>query len=276
MVFTDCPGLLESHRRRRFCAPLVDTAWRAYQEADVCLFVLDTVKRPDAGLFRVIRALAGSAPCEAHGGAEGSAGLGNGATNWGCHGQQTEGATTDGHLVAVGGEEGYEDGEESPEPRKPVALVLNKIDLVQHKKWVKSRTRELKNHGTFAGVFYTSAKHGIGVENIVQFLKAAARPGHWVYPPDMLTTMSQVQVVEQAVRTYIYCWFNRELPYQVGQKVIGWTRAENGALIIEMVGGHKEHTKRVPGAIRQNGRRREDHMWRTGQNSQTDAEKRLP
>nr|BAN66199.1 small GTP-binding protein domain containing protein [Babesia bovis] len=62
MVFTDCPGILESHRRRKFCAPLVDTAWRAYRESDVCLFIIDAVKRPRAELFRVIRNLAGATP----------------------------------------------------------------------------------------------------------------------------------------------------------------------------------------------------------------------
>ncbi|CDR97329.1 small GTP-binding protein domain containing protein, putative [Babesia bigemina] len=243
IILMDCPGILESHRRRRFCAPLVDTAWRTYREADACLLVLDTVKRPDAELFRIVRLLAGAAPCDT--GAVSEAGDGHvgdmdhrpsypeaaGADDADPDGtelfDEDEPAALAGGEIAAG-------GHEPCERRKPVALVLNKIDLVQHKKWVKARTREMKNHGTFDDIFYTSAKHGIGVERVLHFLKAVARPGRWVYPPDMLTTMSKVQVVEQLVRTYIYCWFNKELPYQVGQKVIGWTPADNGSLIIEM------------------------------------------
>eukprot|EP00371_Babesia_bovis_P003363 XP_001612010.1 small GTP-binding protein domain containing protein [Babesia bovis T2Bo] len=209
MVFTDCPGILESHRRRKFCAPLVDTAWRAYRESDVCLFIIDAVKRPRAELFRVIRNLAGATPYSLD-----------------------IDRTSDKAL-----DDDFEDTfEASSEDRIPVALVLNKIDLVKHKKWVKCRTRELKNHGAFADIFYTSAKHGIGGEHIITFLKSMAKSGHWAYPPDMVTTMSRVQVVEQTVRTYLYCWFNKELPYQIGQKIIGWTRVDNGSLVIEMVG----------------------------------------
>ncbi|ORM39990.1 GTPase Era [Babesia sp. Xinjiang] len=237
MIFTDCPGILESHRRRRFCAPLVDTAWRVYREADVCLFVIDAVKRPRADLFRVIRLLAGSTPSDssAH-----PLPLGDDGRVY----DSTQGVADDVYELEDGdisddGTADYSSDTDyglavSSEPRKPVALVLNKIDLVQHKKWVRARTREMKNHGTFSEIFYTSAKHGLGCEHIFGFLKSVAKPGPWVYPPDMVTTMSKVQVVEQSVRTYLYCWFNRELPYQVNQKVIGWTTAENGALIIEM------------------------------------------
>ncbi|KAK1933010.1 small GTP-binding protein domain containing protein [Babesia divergens] len=242
MMFTDCPGILESHRRRKFCSPLVNTAWKAYDEADVCLFVLDAVKRPDATLFRIVRKLAGAPPF-----APESDAYNHPAGSYGNGDQHQEGLRfndqddidelMDGEESDVKDEFGIDDDiytSVQQETRKPVALVLNKIDLVEHKKWVKSRTREMKNHGTFADVFYTSAKHGIGFKPMLEFLKTMAKPGMWVYPPNMLTTMSQVQVVEQMVRTYIYCWFNKELPYRVGQKVIGWTVAENGSLIIEM------------------------------------------
>ncbi|GBE58650.1 GTPase [Babesia ovata] len=243
IILMDCPGILESHRRRRFCAPLVDTAWRTYREADACLLVLDTVKRPDAELFRIVRLLTGAVPFDSGVTSEEAKDhAGDREYRQNYRAAEEDDTDSDGTELYeedesdAYGDEDIETGEYDPsQKRKPVALVLNKIDLVQHKKWVKARTREIKNHGTFDDIFYTSAKHGIGVERILHFLKAVAKPGRWVYPPDMLTTMSKVQLVEQLVRTYIYCWFNKELPYQVGQKVIGWTPAENGSLIIEMV-----------------------------------------
>ncbi|GFE53477.1 small GTP-binding domain containing protein [Babesia ovis] len=229
MIFTDCPGILESHRRRKFCAPLVDTAWRAYREADVCLFVLDTVKRPRADLFKVIRNLAGTDPSnlDPYGP--------NNCVSMELHSSHYDKTCLERDDIDHDHMDlDHEQCDVMSDSKIPVALVLNKIDLVQHKKWVKARTREMKNHGTFADIFYTSAKHGIGSENIISFLKRMSKPGHWIYPGDMVTAMPKVQVVEQAVRTYLYCWFNKELPYQVGQRVIGWTKVENGSLIIEM------------------------------------------
>lgn len=234
MVFTDCPGILESHRRRKFCGQLVSTAWKAYDESDVCLFIVDAVKRPDASLFKVIRSLAG-APLFSPDNSGYIGGVGPCAVP---DALEEDIETRDIEEPQPIYTESYEEEgvyTSATERKKPVGLVLNKIDLAEHRKWVKSRTRELKNHGKFDDIFYTSAKHGIGFNPIIQFLKSKAKPGMWVYPPDMLTTMSKVQVVEQMVRTYIYCWFNKELPYRVGQKVIGWTTAENGSLIIEMV-----------------------------------------
>lgn len=182
-IFIDSPGIVGSHKRRAFSRELVKIAWSGYNEADLCFFVADVVKRPTNDCFEAVRSICGA------------------------------------NLF----------GDESV----PTALVVNKIDLAGKKKWVRARVREFRTHGKFCEVFYTSAKNGIGLQPIVNFLKRAARPGPWIYSKEMITTQSRVQLLQQLVRGHIFCWFNKDVPYRVGQKVVGWTYSETGALTIE-------------------------------------------
>ncbi|UKJ89958.2 GTPase [Theileria orientalis] len=252
VVVIDSPGIIASHKRRKFCKGLVKIAWRGVEEADVCLFIVDVVKRPKSDLYNILRVLSGKTAMEAY-----SESVGRDITedcdiqegvymdpelhqcesNL-CSGEMDEYAyekcSTQSDLSTSSMTSDDVEDEQSVKRKVPVALILNKIDLASHKKWVKSRVRELKVHGNFCDIFYISAKHGIGFLPIVNFLKRMARPGPWIYPPDMVTTLSKVKIVEQLVRTYIFCWFNKDVPYKVEQNVIGWTYAENGSLNIEI------------------------------------------
>ncbi|BAM41759.1 GTPase [Theileria orientalis strain Shintoku] len=248
-------GIIASHKRRKFCKGLVKIAWRGLEEADVCLFIVDVVKRPKSDLYNILRALSGKTATETYSESVARDGSED------CDVQEDEYTDSESQQcetkVALGetDEEAYDNysaqsectnsvsNKESDDTedegrvnrKVPVALILNKIDLASHRKWVKSRVRELKVHGNFCDIFYISAKHGIGFLPVINFLKKVARPGPWIYPPDMVTTLSKVKIVEQLVRTYIFCWFNKDVPYKVEQNIIGWTYSENGSLNIEML-----------------------------------------
>ncbi|AFZ81632.1 GTPase domain-containing protein [Theileria equi strain WA] len=222
IVFIDSPGIIASHGRRKFCKDLIKAAWNGYNEADVCLFVIDTVKRPTAELFEILRQLSATAPfMDNH--------------------EDTILPDTDAGYVessmiqeCIDDKSLVDDNEHVGNVKSiPIALVLNKIDLVSHKKWIKSRMRELKSHGHFLDIFFVSAKYSTGITPIINSLKRLSKPGLWSYPPDMITTLSKVEIVEQLVRTYIFCWFNKDVPYRVEQKVIGWTYSEDKVLNIE-------------------------------------------
>eukprot|EP00916_Digyalum_oweni_P026873 GHVL01044119.1.p1 GENE.GHVL01044119.1~~GHVL01044119.1.p1 ORF type:complete len:244 (+),score=46.45 GHVL01044119.1:95-733(+) len=115
----------------------------------------------------------------------------------------------------------------------PVFLVLNKVDKLEHPKWAFSRVEELEKHGNFDEKIYLSALTGRGVRNLIEKLMSVAKPGKWQYSKDLLTSLSKVEQVEQVVRTYIYCWFNKDLPYTIEHQTIGWTPKLDGTLIVE-------------------------------------------
>eukprot|EP00434_Breviolum_minutum_P044286 symbB.v1.2.039541.t1/scaffold6635.1/size21105/2 len=139
------------------------------------------------------------------------------------------------------------------EDRPPVTLVLNKIDKASEMRWVTSREREFKTHGQFDGIFYTSATKSNGIVKLLEHLKRRAKPRHWLYPSDMLTTMSHTEQVKQVVNAYIFkrslglhffpailysdsCFFlrfNSDVPYKFEQQTVGWTPRLDGTLMIE-------------------------------------------
>ncbi|CAE7285997.1 era, partial [Symbiodinium pilosum] len=54
LVFLDVPGIIPSHQKLAN-RELVAQAWQGYQECDLCLLVIDVVKRPTAEIFDVVR-----------------------------------------------------------------------------------------------------------------------------------------------------------------------------------------------------------------------------
>eukprot|EP00375_Theileria_parva_P001749 XP_764424.1 hypothetical protein [Theileria parva strain Muguga] len=172
IVLIDSPGIIASHKRRKFCKDLVRTAWKGFDEADLCLFLVDAVKRPKSDLYNILRVLSGKNPLEEH--------VEKYQTSSSPDSYETslDDPFPDDFEDSIDSEEDDEPEDRNGKREVPIALVLNKIDLVSHKKWVKSRVKELK--------------------------------------------------------TYIFCWFNKDVPYKIDQSIIGWTYAENGTLNIEM------------------------------------------
>eukprot|EP01066_Platyproteum_vivax_P008922 Platyproteum_vivax@DN386_c0_g1_i2.p1 len=115
----------------------------------------------------------------------------------------------------------------------PVILVQNKIDKVEHMRWLKTRYQEFCRYGKFQNSFYISALTGRGVQALQEYLEGLGKPGQWEYPADTVTNLSKVQQVEQIISTYLFVWFNSKLPYDVQQQTIGWTRRLDGVLLIE-------------------------------------------
>jgi len=54
LIFLDVPGIIPSHERKSN-RELVAKAWIGYQECDICLLIIDVVKRPNAEIFDVVR-----------------------------------------------------------------------------------------------------------------------------------------------------------------------------------------------------------------------------
>ncbi|PFH34711.1 GTPase [Besnoitia besnoiti] len=233
LVFLDAPGIVESHRNKMFCRELVSAAWRGYEDADIALLVIDTVKRPTQDVFNVVSTIApipslverafgdsyshdreASVATSPSAGGRAETRAAEGLLQHRTEGEGTDNASTDAKGI-------------------PVLLCLNKVDLASHPKWVYARAKEFQSHGRFDKIFHLSAKNSRGLQPLLDYLFSRARPGVWVYPPEMKTTLPRVQQVAELIKTYIFCWFNKDVPYRIQQQTIGWTHRLDGTLIIE-------------------------------------------
>jgi len=254
IVFIDAPGILPSHQKA-FSRELVGTAWKAYEDADLVLLIVDSVKKLDASLLNLVRRLAprralvetvalrsARQPQESDGDEEGV---------------KLESAIESQHrsLPALGGwasaalpaavadlrdalsrqAHGSSSSSSSSAEgkRPPVALLLNKADKVTRPRYILTRKRELNQHGTFDGVFFVSAKFKRGLPILEKYLMNKCKEAPWKYPAELKTTLSKTQTVEQLIKHHLFKWFNKELPYQITQQTIGWTERLDGTLVIE-------------------------------------------
>ncbi|CAK0898539.1 unnamed protein product [Prorocentrum cordatum] len=223
LVFLDAPGIVPSHQRVQN-RELVSKAWMGYQECDLCVLVIDSVKRPDQQIFDVVRRIC---PREELGEVElrrrlelveeARAAHGADRSDWLPPGSASRG----GGRSAAGGN------------RPPVTLVLNKIDQVSEFRWLKSRESEFLAHGQFDQIFYVSAKRGQGIQKLLEHLRSRAQPRSWVYPVDMKTTLAHTEQIKHMVNTHLYKWFNKDVPYKIEQQTVGWTPRLDGTLLVE-------------------------------------------
>lgn len=140
-----------------------------------------------------------------------------------------------------------ERGEDGTQVRKPLqtneeafCIVLNKVDLVKPKsnllelsEQVCSMAEECINYGDgsnedkvelqvlaelFPTIFYVSALHNDGVDDIWNHLMKKATPTQeWLLPAGQVTQMSPVERVEEVLREKIYRCLHREVPHHVQQ-----------------------------------------------------------
>ncbi|GAW82878.1 GTPase Era [Plasmodium gonderi] len=304
LIFIDSPGIIPSHKKKKFCKELVSYAWKGYEEADLVLFIVDTVKRPTHDVLNIVRMLAPkkveaySSESEDDNEEEGQQykvslnnkeeenfNAPNENNNLGKHYEWAEKEQNDMDdytqkrnpykdtkenvekfvdyfSAEMEKEDKYSDKsvkqnlfenrkkiiesyqndsknkdmtiDENKKIVPPVILVLNKVDLCTHNKWANARAKEFMSSGNFDNIFFISAKYNKGVVELLEYIsKFKAKNQFWVYPKDTSTTLTKVQIVEQLINTYLYCWFNKDVPYKIKHHMLSWCVNLNNSLIIE-------------------------------------------
>ena len=215
IVFTDAPGIIP-HNQSKQCKDLVNVAWTGYNDCDVVLLVVDCVKRPTIEEFNLVRKIAPfpSLGEEYHKVSKRASLMPDRMLSDEALNEEEATLERNGHLP-------------------PVILALNKIDKSDHPKWIQKRAVDYESNGKFKGVHFISALTGRGMQRLLLQLQSLAQDRPWVYPNDTGAMLSKTHQVEELVRTYLFCWFNKDVPYKLEQQVVGWTPKLDGSLTIE-------------------------------------------
>lgn len=116
----------------------------------------------------------------------------------------------------------------------PAILIINKVDRVLHKGQLLSLAAELledrekdqwgyKDYGgysKFKEVFYTSALLGEGFEPLIEYFLSQAKPGKWVYSPDIYSDTSVEKAIAEVFRENLFTMFGQEIPWHVRQETL--------------------------------------------------------
>ncbi|MFC3873046.1 GTPase Era [Neisseria musculi] len=103
----------------------------------------------------------------------------------------------------------------------PVLLVLNKIDLSKAKSPLELAAfiENVRAEFQFAGVETVSAKHGLGIAQLLHAIKPFLPEGAPLYPEDMVTDKSSRFLAAEIVREKLFRYLGEELPYAMNVEI---------------------------------------------------------
>lgn len=117
--------------------------------------------------------------------------------------------------------------------RKAV-LVLNKVDVAK-KENLLALAKELNETNMFSDVFMVSAKNGDGVEDVKRHLAAVMPEGHWLYPEDQLTDISERLLASEITREKLFMQLDKELPYSLTVETEAFEQKDRGGIKINQI-----------------------------------------
>lgn len=116
--------------------------------------------------------------------------------------------------------------------RTPVALVINKVDLMEQKNELLPFTQSLSARCEFDAVFPISALRAQGLNELADYVATKAPAGPHLFPEDQITDRSQRFLAAELVREKIVRQLGDELPYATAVEIEAFEQDERGILHI--------------------------------------------
>ena len=98
--------------------------------------------------------------------------------------------------------------------QKKAVLVINKIDQVKPEK-LAVLAEEIGKMPLWHAVFYVSAKTGVGVAELMDYLCQKAAKSPWLFAPDEMTDMPDRLFAAEVTREKLFMNLQNELPYHL-------------------------------------------------------------
>ena len=110
---------------------------------------------------------------------------------------------------------------------KSSIVIVNKIDRAS-KAQVFAQLEAVSTLG-FDAYFPVSARTGLGVDALIDYLISRLPIGPRYYPDGMITDLPEPQHVAELVREQLFIHTGEELPYSIATRVTEWTGLGSGA-----------------------------------------------
>ncbi len=116
-----------------------------------------------------------------------------------------------------------------------VLCAINKIDLVSRDALLPLAGR-IGEHEVVEEIFYISALHGDGVDDVVTALAEKLPSQPWLFPADHLSDQPLARLAAEITREKLFVRVHQELPYELSVETELWTDLqEEGAVRIDQV-----------------------------------------
>jgi GTP-binding protein Era len=118
------------------------------------------------------------------------------------------------------------------EVKRPLVLVINKIDLVARDSLL-ALAQELNTRAPFTATFMVSALTGDGIDDLKAHLAARVPEGAWHYPEDEISDVPLRSLAAEITREKLYLRLHQELPYESTVETDQWQDRKDGSVRIE-------------------------------------------
>ncbi len=130
------------------------------------------------------------------------------------------------------------------ESEVPVALILNKIDLVQQEE-VEAKIAYWKEKAPKAEIIPVSALHNFNLEKVMQFILDHLPESPAYYSKEELTDRSMRFFVSEIIREKILLHYQKEIPYSVEVVIEAYKEEENLDHISALIYTERESQKAI-------------------------------
>jgi len=120
------------------------------------------------------------------------------------------------------------------EVKKPVFLLINKIDLIEPQKLLPLIDR-LKDRYSFAEIIPISAQRGTNVDRFLEVLKQYLPLGPRFYPQGMTSDQPEQLFMAELIREQVLGLTRDEIPHSVAVNISQMEERANGTLYLEAV-----------------------------------------
>ena len=110
----------------------------------------------------------------------------------------------------------------------PVILAVNKADKSKDKLTLEAFIAEVTSEFEFAGVCTVSAKHGLGLSDLMALVEPHLPESIPMYPEDMVTDKSSRFLATEIVREKLFRYLGEELPYAMNVEIEQFEVEESG------------------------------------------------
>ncbi len=117
---------------------------------------------------------------------------------------------------------------------RPVALVLNKIDLIKRPLLLEI-AKNLNEQYPFAATFMISALKANGTDDLLAWLAKTVPEGPWHFEEDQISDMPARLLAAEITREKLFHRLYQELPYALTVETESWEPFENGSVKISQV-----------------------------------------
>lgn len=128
--------------------------------------------------------------------------------------------------------------------KKPVCLVLNKVDALEKSKLFELATA-CDQRGNFDKIFMISALNGDGVADVAIHLSQLMPISPWLYPAEQMSDISMRLLAAEITREKIFMNLDQELPYSIFVETESWEETESFVKISQAILVQREGQKKI-------------------------------